>query len=88
MKELKDRIIADGVAIGTEIVKVDSFLNHQIDVELLDQIGQEFAKRFQGCNVTKILTVEASGIAVACMGGKILWEYSGAVRKKKHRLAP
>jgi xanthine phosphoribosyltransferase len=67
MKILKDRIVADGVAIGTEIVKVDSFLNHQIDVELLDQIGQEFAERFRGCEVTKILTVEASGIAVACM---------------------
>ncbi len=70
MKTLKDRIVADGVAIGTEIVKVDSFLNHQIDVELLDQIGQEFAKRFGDCGVTKILTVEASGIAVACMAAK------------------
>ena len=70
MKILKDRIVADGVAIGTEIVKVDSFLNHQIDVELLDQIGQEFAKRFQDCGVTKILTVEASGIAVACMAAR------------------
>ena len=67
MKALKERIVADGVAIGTEIVKVDSFLNHQIDVALLDEIGQEFAKRFYGCEVTKILTVEASGIAVACM---------------------
>lgn len=70
MKALKERIIADGVAIGTEIVKVDSFLNHQIDVALLDQIGQEFAKRFEGCGVTKILTVEASGIAVACMAAR------------------
>lgn len=70
MKALKERIIADGVAIGTEIVKVDSFLNHQIDVALLDEIGQEFAERFEGCGVTKILTVEASGIAVACMAAK------------------
>lgn len=70
MKILKDRIVADGVAIGTEIVKVDSFLNHQIDVELLDQIGQEFAERFRDCEVTKILTVEASGIAVACMAAR------------------
>jgi xanthine phosphoribosyltransferase len=67
MKALKDRIISDGVAIGTEIVKVDSFLNHQIDVALLSEIGQEFARRFEGCGVSKILTVEASGIAVACM---------------------
>lgn len=67
MKELKDRIAADGVAIGTEIVKVDSFLNHQIDVDLLDKIGKEFKKRFSDQKITKILTVEASGIAVACM---------------------
>lgn len=70
MKTLKERIVADGVAIGTEIVKVDSFLNHQIDVALLDEIGQEFAKRYDGCGVSKILTVEASGIAVACMAAR------------------
>lgn len=72
MKALKERIIADGVAIGTEIVKVDSFLNHQIDVAFLDEIGQEFAERFKGCGVTKILTVEASGIAIACMAAKYM----------------
>ena len=70
MEALKERILADGVAIGTEIVKVDSFLNHQIDVALLDNIGQEFARRFEGCGVTKILTVEASGIAIACMAAR------------------
>ena len=70
MKALKERIIADGVAIGTEIVKVDSFLNHQIDVALLDQIGQEFARIFAGREVSKILTVEASGIAIACMAAR------------------
>ncbi len=70
MKTLRERIIADGVAIGTEIVKVDSFLNHQIDIALLDEIGQEFAKRFRGTAVSKILTVEASGIAIACIAAK------------------
>ncbi|MDD4564725.1 MAG: xanthine phosphoribosyltransferase [Eubacteriales bacterium] len=70
MKALKERIIADGVAIGTEIVKVDSFLNHQIDVAFLDEIGQEFAKRFRGMEISKILTVEASGIAIACITAK------------------
>lgn len=70
MKSLKERIKADGVAIGTEIVKVDSFLNHQIDVALLDEIGEEFARRFYGLGINKILTVEASGIAVACMTAK------------------
>jgi xanthine phosphoribosyltransferase len=70
MEALKEKIIADGAAVGTEIVKVDSFLNHQIDVALLDGIGREFAERFAGCGVTKILTVEASGIAVACMAAR------------------
>lgn len=72
MKALKERILEDGVAIGTEIVKVDSFLNHQIDVSLLDEIGREFAKRYQEYEVSKILTVEASGIAVACMAARHL----------------
>lgn len=70
MKILKDRIVADGVAIGTEIVKVDSFLNHQIDVALIDEIGQEFKRRFHDEEVTRILTIEASGIAIACMTAK------------------
>lgn len=66
MDILKDRIVKDGVAIGTEILKVDSFLNHQIDVVLLDQIGAEFKRLFADCGVTKILTIEASGIPIAC----------------------
>lgn len=66
MDILKDRIVKDGVAIGTEILKVDSFLNHQIDVVLLDQIGAEFARTFSDAKVTKILTIEASGIPIAC----------------------
>lgn len=70
MKALKDKIIADGLAIGTEILKVDSFLNHQIDVALLDEIGKEIKRRFEAKEVTKILTVEASGIAIACMAAK------------------
>jgi xanthine phosphoribosyltransferase len=67
MQLLKDRIVRDGVCIGAEIIKVDSFLNHQIDVTLLDQIGEAFYERFKRQNITKILTIEASGIAVACM---------------------
>ncbi len=67
MKLLEDRILKDGVAIGTEILKVDSFLNHQIDVALLNELGAEFRRRFSDVEVNKILTVEASGIAVACL---------------------
>jgi xanthine phosphoribosyltransferase len=67
MDILKQRILADGVALGTEILKVDSFLNHQVDVSLLEQIGTEFHRRFFDVaeKTNKILTIEASGIAVA-----------------------
>ncbi len=67
MELLKQRILKDGRIIGADILKVDSFLNHQLDVGLLKEIGKEFKKRFENKNITKILTVEASGIAVACM---------------------
>jgi xanthine phosphoribosyltransferase len=69
MKLLMDRIRQDGRVIGNEILKVDSFLNHQLDPELIQEIGREFARRFAGLGVTKILTIEASGIAVALMAG-------------------
>ena len=69
MKLLMDRIRQDGRVIGHEILKVDSFLNHQLDPELIRAIGREFASRFAGLGVTKILTIEASGIAVALMAG-------------------
>ena len=67
MKELKEKILTEGVAIGTQIVKVDNFLNHKLDVAFLDRVGKEFHRRFADCEINKILTVEASGIAVACM---------------------
>ena len=61
MKTLKERIISDGYVIGDDILKVDSFINHQVDTKLLDELGAYFASKFEG--VTKILTIEASGIA-------------------------
>ena len=67
MQLLKDRILRDGTVKEGNVLKVDSFLNHQIDVALLDEIGREFRNRFAGKNITKILTIEASGIAIACM---------------------
>ena len=70
MKLLEERIRKDGRVIGTEILKVDSFLNHQIDVELLSEIGKEFKRLFAGENITKIVTIEASGIAIACLAAK------------------
>ena len=65
MKLLEDRILKDGRCLGRDILKVDSFLNHQIDVALVDAMGQEFARLFGGLGVSKILTIEASGIPIA-----------------------
>lgn len=67
MEVLKQRILNEGKATGSSILKVDSFLNHQVDVSLLNEIGKEFKKRFSNEKITKILTVEASGIAIACL---------------------
>ena len=67
MKLLEDRIRKDGKVRGTDVLKVDSFLNHQMDIALFDKIGEEFLRLFGDCNVTKILTIEASGIGIACV---------------------
>ena len=65
MQILKERIMKDGIVKPGNILKVDSFLNHQMDIELMEQIGQEFHRRFQHLPITKVLTIETSGIAVA-----------------------
>ena len=65
MQELIDRILSEGVVIGDSALKVDSFLNHQLDPAFTLRMGQELANRFQDAGITKVLTVEASGIAVA-----------------------
>ncbi len=65
MQLLKEKIRTDGRVLGREILKVDSFLNHQFDPAIMQAIGREFAARFAGAGITKILTIEASGIAVA-----------------------
>ena len=67
MKLLEDRILRDGQVRPGQVLKVDSFLNHQLDVELLDRLGAEFYRLFREDRVTKILTIEASGIAVTCL---------------------
>ena len=66
MNFLEERILKDGLVKPGNVLKVDSFLNHQMDVVLLDQIGEEFYRRFKDKKVTKVLTIEASGIAIAC----------------------
>ena len=70
MELLKERIRKDGKIRGTEVLKVDSFLNHQMDVDLFDAIGAEFKRRFADCEVNKILTIEASGIGIACLAAR------------------
>ena len=70
MELLKERIRKDGKIRGTEVLKVDSFLNHQMDVELFDAIGAEFKRRFADCEINKILTIEASGIGIACLAAR------------------
>jgi xanthine phosphoribosyltransferase len=67
MQVLKDRILAEGQNLGSGILKIDSFLNHQIDPMLLDQMGKEIAQRFAGSSITRILTAEVSGIGPALM---------------------
>lgn len=70
MKLLEERIRKDGQVRPGNILKVDSFLNHQLDVGLLDEIGKEFYRLFQNKGINKILTIEASGIAIACMAAR------------------
>ena len=70
MQLLKDRILTDGVVKEGNILKVDSFLNHQMDIDLINAIGKEFKKRFDHCPITKILTIEASGIGIACIAAQ------------------
>ena len=65
MNFLEERILKDGIVKEGNVLKVDSFLNHQMDIELLDEIGKEFYRRFAGKKITKVLTIEASGIAIA-----------------------
>lgn len=67
MELLEERIRKDGIVKEGNILKVDSFLNHQMDVALFNEMGKEFRRLFEGSNITKILTIEASGIGIACI---------------------
>lgn len=67
MQLLKERILKDGTIKPGNILKVDSFLNHQMDIPFINELGKEFKRRFEGCPVTKILTIEASGIGIAAL---------------------
>ena len=69
MKLLEDKIRKDGVVIGDDILKVDSFLNHQVDCELLSAMAKEWKRLYEGTEITKVLTIEASGIGIAAFVG-------------------
>lgn len=70
MKLLEERIRKDGTVKAGNVLKVDSFLNHQMDIELFGEMGKEWARLFADCPITKILTVEASGIGIACVAAQ------------------
>ncbi|MFG3614307.1 MULTISPECIES: xanthine phosphoribosyltransferase [Rummeliibacillus] len=72
LKALQDKIVNEGKVISEGVLKVDSFLNHQIDPQLMKKIGQEFAELYKNEGITKILTIESSGIAPAVMAGLLL----------------
>lgn len=88
MKLLEERIRQDGSVLGTEILKVDTFLNHQIDPELMRAIGDEFARLFADKQIDKILTVESSGIAPAIFAGLSLCVPVVFARKNKSLTLP
>lgn len=69
MYALEQKILSEGIVLSDEVLKVDAFLNHQIDPVMMQLIGKEFAARFKDAGITKIITIEASGIAPAIMAG-------------------
>ncbi len=70
MNFLEERIVRDGIVKEGNVLKVDSFLNHQMDIALFEKIGEEFKRRFEGKPINKILTIEASGIGIACIAAQ------------------
>ena len=85
MRLLEEKIAKEGVIIGTDILKVDMFLNHQMDVELLDEMGKEFKRLFENCGATKVVTIESSGIAIAVFAAKYLGLPALFAKKSKHK---
>ena len=84
MQLLKDKILKEGNVLPGNILKVDGFLNQQLDITLIQEIGKEFAKRFENEKITKILTVESSGIGIACIAAQYMNNVS-VVFGKKHK---
>ena len=70
MNALEEKIIKDGIVKEGNVLKVDSFLNHQMDIDLFNEMGKEWKRRFEGKNINKVLTIEASGICICQEGEK------------------
>ena len=70
MNFLEEKIVKEGIVKEGNVLKVDSFLNHQMDIDLFNEMGKEWKKRFEGKHITKILTIEASGIGIACIAAQ------------------
>ena len=85
MNFLEERILKDGIVKDGNVLKVDSFLNHQMDIELFNEIGREFKRRFGEKPINKILTIEASGIGIACMTAQYFHVPAVFAKKAKSR---
>lgn len=85
MKLLEEKIAKDGVSLGTDILKVDMFLNHQLDVNLLDEMGKEFYRLFKDCGATKVVTIESSGIGIAVFTAKYFNLPALFAKKAQHK---
>lgn len=84
MNFLEERIVKDGIVKEGNVLKVDSFLNHQMDIDLFNRMGAEFKKRFAGKNINKIVTIEASGIGIACVAA-MHFNVPGLFLRKKQK---
>ena len=88
MRELEERIVRDGIVKAGNVLKVDAFLNHQCDVELFDHMGAEWARLFEGAGINKILTIEASGIGIACCASRHLDVYKRQPLSSRQMVEP
>ena len=88
MQILYDRIRKDGIVREGNVLKVDRFLNHQMDIHLFQEIGKEFKRRFEGEEINKILTIEASGIGIACIVAEFLMFRLYLPRKQRRKILP
>lgn len=85
MELLKKRIAEEAIVINNDVLRVDMFINHQIDVELINAVGKEFHRIFKDCGITRILTIEASGIGIACAAAQHFSVPVVFARKGRHK---